>query len=84
MPNTTNPGTYTIEQTTYFGKNLTEKIYAKIPKDESNIFPVLDSLSNPISVVDEYDYINDWLLYLAIALCALAFVEWLLKGNESA
>ena len=78
------PGTYTIEQTTYFGKNITEKIYAKIPKDESNIFPELDSISNPISAVDEYDYINDWLYYLAIALCGLVFIEWLLKGNESA
>ncbi len=78
------PGSYTIEQTTYFGKNITEKIYAKVPKDESNIFPVLDSLSSPISAVDEYDYINDWLFYLAIALCALSFIEWLLKGNESA
>ena len=87
FPNTVSlklPGTYTIEQTTYFGKNITEKIYAKIPKDESNIFPVLDSLSSPISAVDEYNFINDWLFYLAIALCALSFIEWLLKGNESA
>ena len=78
------PGTYTIEQTTYFGKNLSEKIYAKIPKDESNIFQVIDTVSNPIAVIDEYDYVNDWIFYLAIALCGLAFLEWLLKGNESA
>lgn len=78
------PGTYTIEQTTYFGKNLTEKIYAKIPKSESNIFSNIDTISNPIAVIDEYDYVNDWIFYLAIALCGLAFLEWLLKGNESA
>ena len=78
------PGTYTIEQTTYFGKNITEKIYAKIPKDESNIFKEIDTISNPIAVVDQYDYINDWIFYISIALCGLIFLEWLLKGNETA
>ncbi len=77
------PGTYTVEQTTYFGKTLTDKIYAKIPRDESNIYNTIDSISNPISALEEVDYVNDWIFYLAIALCGLAFLEWLLKGNET-
>jgi len=77
------PGTYSIEQTTYFGKEITEKVFAKIPRSESNTFPKLDTLSNPISNVEEIDYVNDWIFYLTIALCFFTFVEWILKGDET-
>lgn len=79
----TTPGTYTISQTTYFGKEVTEKIFARVPASESNIFEKGDTFNAPYVFVDESDYYRDWLLYLEIALVALLFAEWILHLRES-
>ena len=78
------PGVYTIEQTTYFGKYLTDQIYAKIPKNESNIFGVKDTIVNPVSSTNEHDQINDLVLYIAFALSFLLLAERLLSGKDVA
>ena len=76
------PGTYVMEQTTYFGKNLKEKIYARIPKNESNIFGEIDTIQNPIAYSNEQDLINDLVLYIAIALCGFLLAERFLVGKD--
>ena len=76
------PGTYVIEQTTYFGKNLKEKIYARIPKNESNIFSTIDTIQNPIAYSNEQDIIKDLVLFVASALCGLLFMERVLVGKD--
>ena len=86
FPNTLSvdlPGTYTISQTTYFGKDITENIYVKIPASESNIFNEVDTFTNPIPTVPADDFIEDLLFLLTIGLAAFVFLEWLLKGNEA-
>lgn len=77
------PGTYTITQETYFGNLIKEQIYAKIPNSESNIFNVLDTISNPISGVSEQTLTEDLLFWLAVGLSALVLVEWILKGKDT-
>ena len=77
------PGTYTFTQTTYFGKDMITSIFVKIPSDESNINKVVDSLTSPYKNVKEIVSIDDLLLYFAIALFTLLFVEWLLQAKEN-
>lgn len=77
------PGTYTISQTTYFGKNLTEKIYVKIPQSESNILEGLDTIVNPIMGTKEIALTKDIIFWLAVGLCSLVFIEWIIKGKDT-
>ena len=77
------PGTYTFTQTTYFGKAIEENVYVKIPAIESNIKKEEDGLSSPYKNVTEFEKIDDLLLYFAIALVSLLFVEWLLQAKEN-
>ncbi len=76
-------GAYTLSQTTYFEKDITEKVFIRIPNAESNIFMVKDALEDPFTQRDDSDYFKDLLLYLAIALVTLLFVEWWLHSRES-
>lgn len=77
------PGSYTVTQTTYYGQQVTQNFYVKIPSEESNINKINDvllSLPQKISLEDSYD---DWLVYLAGALVALIFAEWIIKSHEN-
>ena len=78
------PGTYTLKQETYFGKDVTENIYVKIPASESNIFAQGDGLTNPYSTQSNEKIFEDLLTYIAAALVALLFIEWWLQGRENA
>ena len=77
------PGTYTVSQKTVFGKELTDNFYVKIPSAESNIFMVEDSIVNPFQTYNRDDFYRDLLLYVAGALVALLFVEWLLQIKDN-
>ena len=77
------PGSYTVTQTTYTGKTVTETIYVRMPRAESDIFSAEGALRSPYFEVDESDYYNDVLLYLACALVALLTLEWYLQHKES-
>ena len=77
------PGTYTLSQTTYSGKSVTEKIFVKVPAEESNIFKVDDAIKDLYQKEqDEINY-NDLLLYIAAALVAVLFIEWWLQSREN-
>lgn len=79
------PGTYTVDQTTYFGKDIpTQRIFVKIPAAESNIFAREDELYDPYEGTEKESLAYDLLTWLAAALVALLFAEWLLQalGNK--
>ncbi|MBR1867723.1 MAG: VWA domain-containing protein [Clostridia bacterium] len=77
------PGTYTLDQETYFGDKISESIFVKVPAAESNIWAEGDALYQPKILVDESTFYNDLLLYFAIALVTLLFAEWWLHMRES-
>ena len=78
------PGTYTIKQTTFYGKEITESIYVRVPKAESDIFQEKDRIAEPYVKEDAGDFFEDLLLYFAIGLTAVAFIEWWLRQHEGA
>lgn len=78
------PGTYTLKQTTFSGKEVVEKIYVRMPMAESNITANEDTtLVGPYYEIDESEFYNDLLLWLACALVALIMLEWYLQHKES-
>ena len=76
------PGTYDLNQTTYFGKSVTESIYVRIPAAESNIKAVADSIAEPYSEATAEDFYKDLLFCFAVALVVLEFCEWWLQSRE--
>lgn len=78
------PGTYTLKQTTFSGKEVEEKIYVRMPMAESNITASEDTtLVGPYYEVNESEFYNDLMLWLACALVALIMLEWYLQHKES-
>ena len=78
----TEPVTYTFSQTTYFGDDLSENVFVHMPAYESDIFKVEDGLTAPYVEMDITDYFKDLLLYFAIGLVALIFIERILHLTE--
>ncbi len=76
------PGCYTVSQTPISGVETTEKFFIKMPEAECNIAEQVDSLANPYFAVREEQADFDLLLYFALALVALLFVEWWLQSRE--
>ena len=66
------PGTYSLVQITDFGEQIEQRIYAKIPSAESNIFAQADSFRNPFLVESLGNEYKSLIFYIAIALCALS------------
>ena len=76
------PGTYDLSQTTYFSKPISESIYVRIPVAESNIRATFDALKEPFRADGTKDFYADWVMYFALALVALEFLEWFLQSRE--
>lgn len=81
---TNTPGTYRITQTTYFGDDLTDEIYVRVPSAESNIQATVDSMAEPYSRDTKIRLYDDLMFWFAVALVALVFVEWWLKNRDNA
>lgn len=77
------PGSYSVKQTTFAGKDVTETIYVRMPRAESDLTAEEGALESPYYAINESDYYNDLLLYLACALVALILIEWYLQHKES-
>lgn len=78
----TEPGVYSASQVLINGEESVENFYVKIPANESNTSLSEDVLTNPFYYEDEENNDLDLLLYFAIALVALLFIEWWLKSRE--
>lgn len=76
------PGTYTITQTTFFGKDVIEDIFVRTPVSESNIKKTEDVIRDPYTVKNDIDFYRDLIIYFAAALVALLFIEWLLQMRD--
>lgn len=77
------PGSYTTsQQSMREGTYIVENFFVKIPNFESNVTKVVDSL--PVIEVGQTveKGFDDLILYFAIALVALLFLEWLLQARE--
>lgn len=78
------PGTYRIDQTGHFGQEAPGiQFYVKIPAAESNTQAVMDSLPDPFIKDNELEFFNDLLTYLAAAIVALLFIEWILQLRDN-
>ena len=78
------PGTYKAEQTTDFEKNIEELFFVRTPKEESNIFSIEESITNPYYEKSNDDIYKDIAFYFAIAAVTLIFFEWWLKNRDKA
>ena len=79
----TTPGTYTLSQRTAFGEDISKNIYVTIPSYECNIWQHEDTFRAPyLEGLGEESY-NDLLVYIASAMAALIFIEWLLHSREN-
>ena len=76
------PGTYDLTQTTYFGKDVSESIYVRIPASESNINAVYETIAEPAGVNNNKSFYKDLLLYFALALVIIELAEWFLQSRE--
>lgn len=77
------PGSYTVSQETFANKEVVETVFVRMPRAESDIFSEEEALRSPYYTIDESDYYNDVLLYIAGALVALLMLEWYLQHKES-
>ena len=77
-----NPGTYTLLRSSWSGYLEPEFIFVKLPAEESNTNLTVDILENPYFYSDADSTDLDLLFYFAMAIVALAFIEWWLKSRE--
>lgn len=76
------PGAYTAMQDSLREEIIIEEFFVKVPEIESNVTKQVDALpeiSAPKTYTHGYD---DLLVYFAIALTALLFIEWWLHSRE--
>ncbi len=80
----TAPGVYTLQQSSYFDNNVSvTQIFVKTPAEESNIWRVEDSLAEPVIEQKPDNTVRELLLWIAVALVALLFLEWLLQSRDN-
>ncbi len=79
----TQPGTYTFDLVTYFGKKSQTSVFVKTPASESNIFSVEDGLDDPYGTWEFSDSYDDLILWFAAALLAFLFLEYWLQGRQA-
>jgi hypothetical protein len=77
------PGTYTLTQTTDFGRTLIDRIYVKIPAAESNIWQSEDAFRNPYLYDNTIEYYQELMVYFAAVLVTLLFIEWFLQARDN-
>ena len=78
----TTPGVYMVSQTPIDGELQQEYFFVKTPTDECNINEVIDTLDRLYFAEAEEKADLDLLIYFALSLVALLFVEWWLQSRE--
>ena len=78
-------GDYIITQTLINGTRATDRIFVRVPVDESNIIREVDVLNGPIArVVPETVFDMKILFWILGAVVAVLFVEWWLHSRSGA
>ena len=68
---------------TDFGKELSDFIFVRTPKEESNIFSKEDSLKDPYYEDVKNELYDDLLFYFSLALMIFILLEYILKSREN-
>lgn len=76
------PGVCIVTTHLYDQRSYDEYIYIKVPAVESNTVFIGDTLPDPYQGAEMSDFFEDLVVYLAAALVALVFIEWLLHIRE--
>ncbi len=78
------PGVYNLQQDSYFSGDVSNlNIFVKIPAVESNIWRMEDALAEPVIEQKPDNSIQELLLWVAVALVTLLFIEWLLQALDN-
>ena len=77
------PGEYRATQLLFSGGDVSNSFFVKVAASESDVTRTYDELYNPKFPELPPDADMDLLLYFAIALAALLFIEWLLQAREN-
>ncbi len=77
------PGSYSFEQETFYGKDITVEVFIKPPAEESDICKVVDSISDPYEGTEPDTLIRDLLVIFAAVLVGLLFLEWFLQSRDN-
>ena len=78
------PGTYTLKQINFTGREFREQIYVRMPKEESNIFSKGEFEADLYIEYDKDEFYEDYLFYITILLVSVAFIEWWLRNHKGA
>jgi hypothetical protein len=79
-----NPGTYTATQTSMDGESIyVENFFVKIPALESNTAKEVETLPALVAPTVTDGGYTDLLIYFAIALVSLMFIEWVLEIKKN-
>ena len=76
------PGTYAVEQLLISGYTTVENIFVHIGRDHSNVLLEVDELDAPIIQENSEIIDKDLIIWFAIALVVLLFVEWVLHTRD--
>lgn len=78
----TQPGTYSLEQMLVSGETIVENIFVHIEAQHSNVLLQVDELTSPIVQTNEETVDQDLIIWFAIALVSLLFIEWILHTRD--
>ena len=78
----TNPGTYTVEQILVSGSVVVENIFVHIENQHGNVLLEVEELTSPITQTNEEIVDQDLIIWFAIALVSLIFIEWILHTRD--
>lgn len=76
------PGAYTTMQDSMRDEYVIEEFFVKVPNSESKITKQVDSLPELIGTDRLSHVFDDLLVYFAIALVVLLFIEWWLHSRQ--
>jgi len=76
------PGTYSIEQVLVSGNTIVERVFVHIAKDHSNVLLEVEELTAPVVQENNQTIDRDLIIWFAIALVALLFIEWILHTRD--
>ena len=79
----TQPGDYTVTQTSMTGAPIVEQFFVHIPAAESDISSLRDALPELYAEKTEEEHYDDLLMWFAAAALVLLTAEWLLHSREN-
>ena len=76
------PGTYAVKQLLISGVTTVENVFVHIGSQHSNVVLEVEELDAPIIQINEETIDEDLIIWFAIALVSLLFIEWVLHTRD--